>query len=302
MAFILSGEQPQKTAGDSAIKDTTTQTFVQDVIEASKTVPVLVDLWAPWCGPCKQLTPLLEQAVRAAGGKVRLVKMNIDDHPEVANQMGVQSIPAVFAFKDGRPLDGFMGLLPESQIRSFIERVAGAGVFAGSEMEAAQAALDDGNIEEAANLFAQALSNDQENATAIAGLAKCYVAMRDFDRAEQLLSMLPPVKQNAPEVASAKAMLELARKSGEAGDTTALEKAVSDNPKDHKARFDLAIALHAKGRREQAMEQLLDIIMRDRNWNDGAAREQLVQFFEAWGSNHPLTIDGRKRLSAVLFS
>jgi putative thioredoxin len=302
MEFILSGDQRPKAASGADIKDTTTRTFVQDVIEASKTVPVLVDFWAPWCGPCKQLTPLLEQAVRASGGKVKLVKMNIDDHPEVANQMGVQSIPAVFAFKDGRPVDGFMGAIPESQIRTFIERIAGSGVFAGSELEAAEAALEDGNIEQAANLFAKALSDDQENVAAIAGLAKCYVAMRDFDRAEQLLSMLPPVKQNAPEAASARAMLELARKSGEAGDIAALEKTVSDNPKDLKARFNLAIALHAKGRREPAMEQLLDIIALDRNWNDGAAREQLVQFFEAWGNNHVLTIEGRKRLSTVLFS
>lgn len=302
MSFILSGADNENTASGDLIKDTTTQTFVADVIEASNQTPVLVDFWAPWCGPCKQLTPRLEQAVKNAGGKVKLVKMNIDEYPEVAGQLGIQSIPAVFAFKDGRPVDGFMGAVGDGELRQFIDRIAGAGGGVEEALQAAEAALNDGNVNEAANLFAQVLQSDQENVSALAGLAKCYIKSGELDRAEQTLAMAPIAKQMDSAVTSAKAMLDLARKSEEAADTSELEQKVADDPGDMQARFDLALALQAKGKREAAMDQLLEIVKRDRGWNDGAAREQLVEFFDAWGANDPLTVKGRQRLSTILFS
>jgi putative thioredoxin len=306
MILNLSG-QPQpaaQTGGADLIKDTTTATFVQDVIEPSRRVPVLVDFWAPWCGPCRQLTPLIEKLVKTAGGTVRLVKMNIDDHPEVAAQLGVQSIPAVFAFKNGQPVDGFMGALPESQLRSFIERIAGKDAFGGSELEDAQAALDAGDVNTAASLFAGILQQDSGNIDAIAGLARCYIATGDLMRAEQTLGLAPPSKANAAAIASARAALELAKKgaASENVDLAKLKSSVERNPADLPARFDLAIALNAKGDREAATDQLLEIIKRDRAWNEGAARKQLVEFFEAWGSDDPMAKKGRQRLSAILFA
>ncbi len=305
MILNLSG-QPEPSAGPASdlIKDTTTQTFVQDVIEASRQVPVLVDFWAPWCGPCKQLTPVIEKLVKAANGNVRLVKMNIDDHPEVAGQLGVQSIPAVFAFKNGQPVDGFMGALPESQLRAFIERIAGKEAFAGSELEAAQAALAAGDINGAASGFANVLQQDSGNVDAIAGLTRCYVATGDLVRAEQTLGLAPPSKANAAPIASARAALELARK-GEASanaDLSGLRARLERDPGDWQSRFDLALALNAQGDREGAMDHLLEIIRRDREWNDSAARKQLVEFFEAWGSDDPMSVKGRQRLSTLLFS
>ncbi len=304
MSFIISGADNQNTAEGDLIKDTTTQTFVADVIEASKQAPVLVDFWAPWCGPCKQLTPRLEQAVKNAGGKVRLVKMNIDQYPEVAGQLGIQSIPAVFAFKDGRPVDGFMGAIGESELREFISRVSAGegGDDIQQAIDAAEAALKDGSVNEAANLFAQVLQIEQDNVNAITGLAKCYVKTGDLDRAEQMLAMVPTAKQMDSAVTSAKAMLDLARKSEAAADTSELEKKLADDPSDLQARLDLALALQANGEREPALEHLLEIVKRDREWNDGAARRQLVEFFDAWGANDPLTVKGRQRLSTILFS
>lgn len=295
-----SAKKPE-SAGD-LVKETTTQTFVADVIDASRKVPVIVDFWAPWCGPCRQLTPILEKAVLAARGAVRLVKMNIDDHPEVAGQLGVQSIPAVFAFKNGQPVDGFMGALPESQVKAFIQRLIGPDADEMPGLEEAKAAFDAGDIGGAAARYASILQADPENVDAIGGLAKCYVATGDFSHAEQTLAMVPAAKQTSEAYLGAKAALELAKKAGAKPDVAGLEKAVAANPADWDARFKLAIALNAKGKRQQAMDQLFEIVRKDRAWNDDAARKQLIEFFEAWGAKDPLTQAGRQRLSSLLFA
>ena len=285
------------------IKNTTTKDFLRDVIEASREVPVLVDFWAPWCGPCRQLTPILEKAVRAAKGAVRLVKLNIDEQPQIPGQMGVQSIPAVFAFQDGRPVDGFMGALPESRVNDFIARLIGdsAGDTA-ADLPAAEAALSAGDVNSAAQLFGEVLQKDLENAQALAGLAKCYIKTGDLVRAEQTLALVPPAKADSSPVASARAALELARKTPAAGDIETLRAKLAADPKDPQARFDLALALNAKGDRSGALDELLAVVAKNRGWNDDAARKQLLQLFDAWGPADPSTIAGRQRLSSLLFA
>jgi putative thioredoxin len=285
------------------IKNTTTKDFMRDVVEASREVPVLVDFWAPWCGPCRQLTPILEKAVRAAKGAVRLVKLNIDEHPQIPGQMGVQSIPAVFAFQDGKPVDGFMGALPESRVNAFIARLIGdtAGDTA-ADLEAAEAALAAGDVNTAAQLFGEVLQEDRENAQSLAGLAKCYIKTGDLARAEQTLALVPPAKADSAAVASAKAALELARKAPPAGDIETLRAKLAADPKDPQARFDLALALNAKGDRSGALDELLALVAKNRSWNDDAARKQLLQLFDAWGPADPSTIAGRQRLSSLLFA
>jgi putative thioredoxin len=293
------------TAGD-LIKETTTASFMKDVIETSKQVPVLVDFWAPWCGPCKQLTPILEKIIKELKGAVRLVKMNIDAHPSVAQQMRVQSIPAVFAFVDGRPIDGFMGALPETQIRQFIDRILGeaGGADGGLEeaMAAAAQALEAGDFQGAAEVYAAILQEDRQNVEALAGLAKCYVKTNDLDLAEQTLGLVPPDKKDIQAVAAVRAAIDLARKGAKAGDTAALAVKVEQEPTNHQARYDLALALIANGDRENGLDHLLDIMRRNRQWNEDGARKQIVQLFEVWGPKDPLTIDGRRRLSSVLFA
>ncbi|MET0688748.1 MAG: co-chaperone YbbN [Methyloceanibacter sp.] len=285
------------------IKNTTTKDFMRDVVDASREVPVLVDFWAPWCGPCRQLTPLLEKAVRAAKGAVKLVKMNIDEHPQIPGQMGVQSIPAVFAFQDGRPVDGFMGALPESRIRSFIARLIGdESADAAADLDAADEALAAGDANTAAQAFAEALQKDAENERAAAGLAKCYIKTGDLTRAEQTLALVPPAKADSVPVASARASLELARKAANAGDAESLRAKLAANPNDSQSRFDLAVALNAKGDRQGALDELLTIIRKDRAFNDDAARKELLQLFDAWGASDPATISGRQRLSSLLFA
>ncbi len=292
------------TATDTLVTETTTQAFGKDVIEDSRDQPVLVDFWAPWCGPCKQLTPILEKVVRAAKGKVKLGKLNIDDHPTIPGQMGIQSIPAVFAFVNGQPADGFMGALPESQVVGFVERLIKEPV-GGEEKEAlkaADAALAESNAAGAAGLYAQILAKDTTNVAALAGLARCYVQTGALDRAKQTLALVPEAKHGEAPVAAVRAALELAEQALALGPITELEQKVAANPLDHQARFDLAVALNAKARRMEALDHLIAIIKRDRKWNEDGARKQLVQFFEAWGPTDEATIEGRKRLSSVLFA
>jgi putative thioredoxin len=289
---------------EGLIKETTTQTFAKDVIEESRRQPVLVDFWAPWCGPCRQLTPILEKVVRAAKGKVKLVKMNIDEHPAVAGQMGIQSIPAVFAFVNGQPVDGFLGALPENQVGAFIERLTKDRVSSDEKdrLKLADAALIDGDAASAAEIYAQILAEDGANVHALAGLARCYVETGAIEQAKQTLAMVPDGKRDEPSVAAARAAIELAEQAASVGSIGDLEHKVLSNPTDHQARFDLAIALNAKGRRQEALDHLVEIVRSDRKWNDDGARKQLVQLFEAWGPTDPLTVDGRKRLSSILFA
>lgn len=296
---------PLPTAGGAGdiIKDTTTETFMADVVEASKEVPVIVDFWAPWCGPCKQLTPVLEKVVNAAQGAVRLVKMNIEDHPEVAQQLRVQSIPAVFAFKDGQPVDAFQGALPESQIKQFIEKLAGEiGPSPADQMtEMGREAFAQGQLQEAAQMFAQSLQAEAGHIGAIAGLALCYLQSGDAERASQTLELAPPDKVNDPELASVRAAIALDAKTGDVGETDELRTKLAANPKDHQVRFDLALALNGAGDREGAVSELLEIIAMDRAWNEEAARKQLLEFFDAYGPTDDVTREGRKRLSSILF-
>src|SRR5674476_1348564 len=279
-------------AADNAVKDTTTQGFVKDVIEESKHQPVLVDFWAPWCGPCKQLTPILEKAVKAAKGKVKLVKLNIDEHPAIPGQMGIQSIPAVIAFVNGQPADGFMGALPESPVIAFLERLT-KGKIGGEEkdfLKEADQALVEGNPAAAAEIYAQMLTEDSGNVHALAGLARCYVETGALEQAKQTLALVPEAKRNETPVAAARAALEVAEQAKSLGPLAELEEKVLANPLDHQARFDLAAALNAKGKRAEAINQLIEIIKRDRKWNEDGARKQLVQFFEAWGPTDPATV------------
>jgi putative thioredoxin len=291
-------------AAPDVVKDTTTQGFIKDVIEESKQQPVLVDFWAPWCGPCKQLTPVLEKAVKAAKGKVKLVKLNIDEHPAIPGQMGIQSIPAVIAFSNGQPIDGFMGALPESQVITFLERLTKDKLAAADKnlLEVADAALAEGNATAAAEVYAQLLSEDAGNVPALAGLVRCYVETGALEQAKQTLGLVPEAKRNDAVVAAARAALEIAEQAKSVGPLDELERKVAADPLDHQARFDLATALNAKGRRAEAAEHLLAIVRKDRKWNDDAARKQLVQFFEAWGFADPAAVEGRKRLSSILFS
>jgi len=299
-----SGAAPQ--APSDLIKDTTTQSFVKDVIEESKNQPVLIDFWAPWCGPCRTLTPLIEKAVRAAGGKVKLVKMNIDEHPAIPGQMGIQSIPAVIAFVNGQPADGFMGAVPESQLTAFIDKLTkglpGAAPGAPELLREAEAVLAEGDVAGAAAIYEEVLAIDAANVPALAGLARCYVETGAIDQAKETLAQVPAAKQQDAAVTAVQASIDLAEQASSLGPVAELEQKVAAYPLDHQARFDLAIALNAAGQRGDATGHLLEIVRRDRKWNDDGARKQLVQFFEAWGPTDDATVDGRKRLSTILFS
>ncbi|GAB1580096.1 thioredoxin [Phyllobacterium phragmitis] len=293
-------------AGGDLIKDTTTAAFSADVIAASRETPVLVDFWAPWCGPCKQLTPVLEKVVKEARGSVRLVKMNIDEHPAIAGQLGIQSIPAVIAFVNGQPVDGFMGALPESKVKEFIARIAGPGGGKDAAIEEALAAaaelVDHADFAQAAQLYSAVLQEAPDNIVALAGLANCLFETGETEKARQVLEQVPEGKKDDAAIRAVEAKMALAEQVAKLGDPAALETRLAKDPKDHQARFDLAMIHNAKGNRAEAADALLAIMKADRGWNDDGARKQLLQFFEAWGPADPATLAARRKLSSLLFS
>ena len=296
--------QAADTSGDF-ITDTTTTGFAADVIQESRRQPVLVDFWAPWCGPCKQLTPVLEKAVREAGGRVRLVKMNIDDHPSIAGQLGIQSIPAVIAFVDGQPVDGFMGAIPESKITEFIDKLAGPGGDAQATTEALAAAAQSreaGDLQGAAQIYASVLTADPANLDAIAGLAETLLDAGQEDDARQVLASASQDSDDAPQLAAIRTRLALAEQAASLGDPAELERRLTADSSDHQARFDLALIQNVLGERDKAAENLLAIIRADRAWQDDGARQQLLKFFEAWGMSDAATLSARRKLSSLLFS
>ena len=308
MSMIIGGQpagQGAAVAAADLIKESNTQNFMRDVIEPSRQQPVIVDFWAPWCGPCKQLGPALEKVVKQANGKVRMVKINIDENPQLAQQMRIQSIPAVFAFVNGQPVDGFMGALPESQLKQFVDRLGGQGSMA-EEIEAAltdaRAAFDAGDIQTAAQIFTQVLQADRENIGAIAGLVRCQMAAGDLENAQATLALVPPAKANDPEILSVTAQLEMALNPVDLSEIGQLKTRIERDPDDFQARIDLAVLLNGAGERPEATDQLIYVIKKMRNWNDEAARKQLVKFFEAWGPKDEFTLAGRRKLSSVLFS
>jgi putative thioredoxin len=296
--------QAESDTKDSLIKDATDASFMADVVEASRDQPVIVDFWATWCGPCRTLGPMLEKAVTEAKGKVRLVKVDIDKNPRFAGQLRVQSIPAVYAFDKGQPVDGFMGALPESQVKAFVDRLAGGGGPSDIDLllEEAAAAVEAGDLGGAAQAYAEALQLEPTNLKAIAGLAKAYLTGGDLERAAEVAAMAPEDAKDV-DLAAVRAALALAAQAPEdAGEAAALQRKVDAEPADHQSRFELAQALAGKGDLEAATDHLLKIIEQDRDWNEGAARKQLLTVFEAAGHTSDVTRTGRRKLSAILFS
>lgn len=275
-----------------------------EVIQASRETPIVVDFWAPWCEPCKTLGPVLEQAVTATNGKVRMVKIDVDKNPMVASQLRVQSIPAVFAFSDGQPVDAFMGAVTPGEVNEFVARLAkGAGADALQEaLDAAEAMLEEGAVTDAAQTFAAVLGEDPENPRAMGGLIRATLAANDIDRAKEMLEQVPAAIAEDPAIAAARAAIELAEQAQDAGETDVLRAAIDANPDDHQSRFDLSVALAASGNHEAAIEELLELFRRDREWNDGAAREQLMKLFDTLGPKDPLGLKGRRRLSSMIFA
>ena len=297
-------------AADDAdlIKDVSEATFMADVVEASQTVPVIVDFWAPWCGPCKTLGPMLEDAVRAAKGAVKMVKVNVDEAQMIAGQLQIQSIPTVFAFHKGQPIDGFQGAVPQSELKAFVDRVvaAGGGAAEGDGLaeaiEAAEEMLAEGAAADAAQTFAAILGEDPQNAAAYGGMIRAYIAADDLEQAEALLNGAPIEISNAPELEAAHAQLNLAKQAADAGPVADLTAAVEANAEDHQARFDLAQALYANGDAEEAVAQLLELFRRDREWNEGAAKTQLFTIFDALKPEDPVVLNGRRKLSSLIFA
>jgi putative thioredoxin len=288
----------------AAVKDTTDASFMADVIEASKQTPVIVDFWAPWCGPCKTLGPLLEQAVAATGGKVRMVKVNIDQNQMVAQQLRVQSIPTVYAFVDGQPIDGFQGAISPAQVQQFVDRLvqdANADVI-GPALDEGEQMLEQGAAADAAQLFAAVLQQDPENARAIGGMIRATLLAGDVDRAAQMLDQVPAKLADHAAIAAARAAVDLERQAQDVGESRELRARLERDQNDHQARFDLATALLAKRDREGAVEELLELFRRDREWNNGAAKEQLIKVFDTLGPKDPIALKGRRRLSSMIFS
>ncbi len=305
MALIIDSNDSTgaATASGDLIKETDTNGFNADVIEASMQVPVIVDFWAPWCGPCKQLGPMLEKLVRQAGGRVRLVKINIDENQNLAAQLRIQSVPTVYAFLQGQAVDGFVGAQPESNLRAFVDKLtSGAKAPVEEMLDIGQEALDAGDAETAASAFSSALAEDPGNSKAVAGLIRSRIALGDVAGARKQINQLPPELVAKSDVAAAITAVDLAEQSRETGNITELRDRAAANPEDRQARFDLALALFGNGRAEAAIDELLQLVRLDRDWDGQAARNQLVKIFDALGPTNPLTTSSRRRLSSILFS
>ncbi len=306
--MIELGQTPQGPAAGDLIKDATEATFMADVVEASMTTPIVVDFWATWCGPCKTLGPMLEDAVTAAGGAVKMVKVDVDRAQQIAQQLRIQSIPTVYAFWQGQPVDGFQGAVPQSEIKAFVDRLLelGGGEASGGGLEEAVAAaeemLEQGAAVDAAQTFAAILGEDAENVAALAGLAKAHIALGEIDKADGILSTAPEAAFNAPELEAVRAQIDLARQAQSAGPIDELHAKLDADPGDHQARLDLATALHADGQNEAAVEALLELFRRDREWNDGAAKAQLFKIFDALPPKDPVVLKGRRKLSSMIFA
>ncbi|SPJ23330.1 thioredoxin [Palleronia abyssalis] len=304
---LMGGAQPSQ-GGDDLIKETTEATFMADVVEASQQVPVIVDFWAPWCGPCKTLGPMLEDAVRAAGGKVKMVKVDVDQNQQIAAQLRIQSIPTVYAFYQGQPIDGFQGAVQGSEIKAFVDRLieqAGGEAEGGGLDEAVAAAdemLEQGAASDAAQTYAAILGEQPNHPAAYAGMVRAHIAMGDLDQAEAILNGADASISHAPELEAAHAQLQLAKQGADAGPVDELRAKVDADPDDHQSRFDLAQALHAKGMTEEAVDELLELFRRDRTWNDEAARAQLFTIFDALPAKDPVALKGRRRLSSMIFA